>query len=101
MAFAIKAEVCDPRGKTFAFTEQKTMYGGKGIAEGDTVFVFASENEGGQDLVARGVVTSTKAIAKELGIARQNAAREPHHQTHSAREAAFGAKRDQTFHRLE
>ena len=46
MTFAIKAEVCDPRAKTFAFTAQKTMYGGKHIAEGDTVFVFASENEG-------------------------------------------------------
>src|SRR5258707_7527687 len=45
MTFAIKAEVCDPRAKTFAFTAQKTMYGGKHIAEGDTVFVFASENE--------------------------------------------------------
>jgi hypothetical protein len=44
MSFAIKAEVCDPRAKTFAFTAQKTMYGGKHIAEGDTV--FASENEG-------------------------------------------------------
>jgi hypothetical protein len=27
MAFAIKAEVCDPRAKTFAFAAQKTMYG--------------------------------------------------------------------------
>ena len=53
MAFAIKAEVCDPRAKTFAFTAQKTMYGGKHIAEGDTVFVFASENEGGQGLNKR------------------------------------------------
>jgi len=71
MAFAIKAEVCDPRAKTFAFTAQKTMYGGKQIAEGDAVFVFASENEGGQGLVARGVVTSAEAIAKKRGIARQ------------------------------
>jgi len=71
MAFAIKAEVCDPRARTFAFPAQKTMYGGKHIAEGDTVFVFASENEGGQGLVVRGVVTSAEAIAKERGIARQ------------------------------
>ena len=71
MAFAIKAEVCDPRAKTFAFTAQKTMYGGKHIAEGDTVFVFASENEGGQGLIARGVVTSAEEIAKKRGIARQ------------------------------
>jgi len=71
MAFAIKAEVRDPRAKTFAFAAQKTMYGGKHIAKGDTVFVFASEKEGGQGLIARGVVTSTEAIAKKRGIARQ------------------------------
>ena len=71
MAFAIKAEVCDPRAKTFAFIGQKTMYGGKHIAEGDTVFVFASENEGGQGLIARGIVSSAEATAKKRGIARQ------------------------------
>jgi hypothetical protein len=70
-AFAIKAEVRDPREKSFAFTAQKTMYGGKRIAEGDTIFVFASENEGGQGLVARGVVSSAEAVAKKRGIARQ------------------------------
>jgi hypothetical protein len=71
MVFAIKAEICDPRAKTFAFTAQKTMYGGKHIAEGATVFVFASENEGGQGLIARGVVTSAEAVPKKPGIARQ------------------------------
>lgn len=71
MAFAIKAEVCGPWATTLAFTAQKTMYGGKHIAEGDTVFVFASENEGGQGLIARGVVTSAEPIAKRRGIARQ------------------------------
>jgi len=71
MAFAIKADVGDPRSRTFAFTAQKTMYGGKQIGEGDTVFVFASENEGGHGLVARGIVTSAKTIPKKPGIARQ------------------------------
>ncbi|MBX9646063.1 MAG: hypothetical protein K2X57_03285 [Xanthobacteraceae bacterium] len=71
MAFAIKAEVADPKAKMFVFIGQKTMYGGKLIAEGDTVYVFASENEGGQGLVARGVVTSAEAIAKKRGIVRQ------------------------------
>jgi hypothetical protein len=71
MAFAIKAEVSDALAETFAFSAQKTMYGGKRIAKGDTIFVFASENEGGQGLIARGVVTSAKAIAKKRGIARQ------------------------------
>jgi hypothetical protein len=71
MMFAIKAEVTDPQAKTFAFSAQKTMYGGKHIARGDTVFVFASENEGGQGLIASGVVTSAKAVPKKRGIARQ------------------------------
>jgi hypothetical protein len=71
VAFAIKAEVRDPRAKTFAFTAQKTMYDGKHIAEGDAVFVFASENEGGRGLIALGVVTSAEATAKRRGIVRQ------------------------------
>ena len=71
MMFAIKAEVSDPRAKTFGFSAQKTMYGGKHIAKGDTIFVFASENEGGPGLIARGVVTSAKPIARKRGIARR------------------------------
>src|SRR6266436_3053202 len=71
MVFAIKAEVNDPQAKTFAFNAQKTMYGGKHIAKGDTIFIFASENEGGSGLIAGGVVTSAKAIPKKPGIARQ------------------------------
>jgi hypothetical protein len=71
MIFAIKAEVGDPLAKTFAFSAQKTMYGGKRIAKGDTIFVFASENEGGPGLIARGVVTSAIAIPKRSGIVRQ------------------------------
>ena len=71
MVFAIKAEVRDLGAETFAFKAQKTMYGGKQIAKGDAIFVFASENEGGPGLIASGVVTSAKAIAKKRGIARQ------------------------------
>jgi len=68
--FAIKAEVADPSAKTFEFTAQKTMYGGKRIAEGDTIFIFASENQG-PGLIANGVVTSAKPTARRAGIARQ------------------------------
>src|SRR6201982_3795234 len=71
MMFAIKAEVSDLGRDTFAFSAQKTMYGGKHIAKGDRIFVFASENEGGPGLIASGVVTSAKAVAKKRGIARQ------------------------------
>src|SRR3954470_6754635 len=71
MVFAIKVEIRDPSAEEFTFAEQKTMYGGKHIAKGDTIFVFASENEGGPGLIASGVVTSAKAIAQKRGIARQ------------------------------
>jgi hypothetical protein len=71
MAYAIKAKVSDPLAKTFAFDAQKTMYGGKRIAKGDAIFVFASENEGGSGLVARGVVMSARAAPKKRGVARQ------------------------------
>jgi hypothetical protein len=47
------------------------MYGGKHIAEGDAVFLFASENEGGQGLFARGVVTAAEPVAKKRGVERQ------------------------------
>jgi len=69
--FVIKAEVDDSLAETLAFNAQKTMYGGKCISKGDTIFVFASENEGGRGLIARGVVISAKAIAKKPGVARQ------------------------------
>jgi len=71
MIFAIKAEVSDPLAETFSFSAQKTMYAGKRIAIGDTIYIFASENEGGIGLIANGVVTSAKAIAKKPGVARQ------------------------------
>src|SRR5258705_1673720 len=69
--FAIKAEVSDPGAESFAFSEQKTMYGGKQIARGDMIFVFASENEGGSGLLASGIVTSAEATPKKLRIPRQ------------------------------
>lgn len=71
MAFAIKAEIRDLDAKTLTFAAAKTMYGGKAIAEGDAIFLFASENEGGQGLIARGVVRSVQAVARKTGVARQ------------------------------
>jgi len=69
--FAIKAAIGDPRAKTFAFRAQKTMYGGKRVAKGDPIFLFASETEGGPGLVARGVVTAAEPIPKDPELARQ------------------------------
>jgi hypothetical protein len=71
MAFAVKAAIRDLRAQTFTFLAQKTMYGGKHVAKGDTVFIFASETDGGLGLIARGVVTSAQAIAKKMGVVRQ------------------------------
>ena len=71
MTFAIKAKITDLLARRFAFAAQKTMYGGKHLAAGDAIFVFASENEGGPGLIASGVVTSAKAIAKKRGVVRQ------------------------------
>lgn len=71
MMYAIKAEVSNPQAKRFAFKAQKTMYGGKHIGKGDTVFIFASENEGGQGLISRGVVISAQAVPKKAGVLRQ------------------------------
>ena len=71
MAFAIKAAVEDPDAAAFVLAAQKTMYGGKHIAAGDTVFLFASENEGGSGLVARGIVVEAAPVARTPGVARQ------------------------------
>jgi hypothetical protein len=71
MAFAIKAAIDDARAKTFVLSAQKTMYSGKHIAAGDTVFLFASETDGGSGLIARGVVTSAEPVAKKRGVERQ------------------------------
>ena len=69
--YAIKAHVKNPKAKSFTFRAQKTMYGGKQIARGDDIFIFASENEGGTGLVARGVVTSARPTPKIPGVERQ------------------------------
>ena len=71
MIFAIKAEINDQDARNFTFTNQRTMYGGKLISEGDEIFLFASEKEGGKGLIAKGVVTSAQAVAKKPGVARQ------------------------------
>ena len=70
-SYAIKTEIQNVRAKTFVFEAQKTMYGGKRISTGDAIFIFASENEGGSGLIARGVVTSSKATPRKRGVERQ------------------------------
>lgn len=69
--YAIKAQIDDPGAETFVFAAQKTMYGGKRIAAGDAVFLFASETQGGRGLVARGVVTSSEPTPRDPSLERQ------------------------------
>lgn len=71
MMFAIKSAIADPDAETFAFAAQKTMYGGKRIAAGDRIYLFASENDGGAGLFGKGVVTSAEPMAKPPGVERQ------------------------------
>ena len=70
-SYAIKAEIAVPGAGSWAFAAQKTMYDGKRIAVGDVIYLFASENEGGAGLVARGIVTSAVATPRLAGVERQ------------------------------
>lgn len=47
------------------------MYGGKKIRAGDSIYVFASENEGGAGLIARAVVVSATRTPKRVDVERQ------------------------------
>lgn len=69
--YAIKAEIKDTDAQSWTFTAQKTMYGGKGIKQGDRIFVFASENEGGVGLIAVGVVVRSKPTPRKPDVERQ------------------------------
>lgn len=70
-SFLIKVKLKSERAKAFNFRAQKTMYDGKSIAEGDSIFIFASENEGGSGLIARGVVTSAVPTPRKPSLERQ------------------------------
>lgn len=63
MSYVIKVALSEANAPLFSFRAQKTMYGGKGIRAGDEIFIFASENEGGQGLIARGVVTAVVPVS--------------------------------------
>lgn len=70
-AYVIKADIKNFGLPSYVFLSQKTMYGGKKIVEGDTIFVFASENEGGQGLALRGIVQQATPVPHKVGIERQ------------------------------
>lgn len=70
-AYVIKADIANTAATTFQLTAQKTMYGGKRIAVGDTVFLFASETQAGQGLIARGIVAAAVPVNPAPGTERQ------------------------------
>ncbi len=70
-AYAIKAAIGDLQAESHVFARQKTMYGGKNIAPGDTVYLFWSENAGGLGLFAKGNVESVEAVARLPDLERQ------------------------------
>jgi hypothetical protein len=70
-AFFIRADIPDGRAPTFEFVAQKTMYGGKSIATGDTIYLFANEARGGCVLVAQGRVTGVSQTPRKRGVERQ------------------------------
>jgi hypothetical protein len=70
-SYVIKAAIADAKARSFVFEHQKTMYGGRRIAPGDEIFLFASETAGGAGLIARGVVTRAVPTPRIPGVARQ------------------------------
>ena len=70
-AYVIKADLGDAGAASFDLVAQKTMYGGRQIAEGDIVYLLASENSGGAGLVARGVVTAARPVPPRTDAVRQ------------------------------
>jgi hypothetical protein len=57
-AFILKAEIPTLESPPLAYAAQKTMYAGKQITPGDTIFIFASETQGGPGLLAKATVTT-------------------------------------------
>lgn len=66
--YAIKAEVADVLAETYSFNALKTMYGGKAVRVSDDVFIFASENDGGAGLFARGKIIRNVAVPRTAAV---------------------------------
>jgi hypothetical protein len=64
-SFVAKTKPVDPRAPALRLPRMKTMYGGKAIAAGDEVFVFADGC-----LAARGVATKVAAVPRPRGAER-------------------------------
>jgi hypothetical protein len=65
MPFVVKAALQLAASAELLSFDEKTMYRGKDIGIDGEIFIFASENQGGHGLCAKGVVT---AVARGPGI---------------------------------
>jgi GT2 family glycosyltransferase len=73
--FAIKAEVRDPRARTFTFRAQKTMYGGRHIAEGSPSWsVPGDESAVERELawVCGASMLASAAFIREIGLMQED-----------------------------
>jgi hypothetical protein len=71
VTYAVKTHIGKSGLTRFTLNHQKTMYGGKKIIVGDTIYIFDSENEGGPGLIAAGVVVAAKSTPRKPGIESQ------------------------------
>jgi hypothetical protein len=69
--FAIKAAVPEAWAATQAFRNVRTMYAGRTIGPGSVLYLFDSENQGGQGLIAKGRVITVEALPKRPNLTRQ------------------------------
>jgi hypothetical protein len=69
--FAIKVDALDGDAATFSFTAQRSMYRGKRIAVGDTIFLFVAHEQDGRALTVRGAVTAAASVQPQAGRKRQ------------------------------
>jgi hypothetical protein len=69
--YAVKAAITDPNAPSWTLRDQKTMYAGKRIAINDTIFIFASEHDAGDGLLASGRVTAVERTPPDPSLDRQ------------------------------
>ena len=75
--YLIKTEINATEANAWSFERQKTMYGGKLISTGDTLYIFASETEGGIGLIAKGIVIAAEPTPRREGDRRRSHAATP------------------------
>jgi hypothetical protein len=68
MSFVIKTELIDLNIGQTVRIEERAMYNGNNVTEGDQVFIWFSETQGGVGLSAVGHVTRVEAINDRITV---------------------------------